>query len=169
MALYYYHPELGRLTSEILAINYSINDEKTAVENGFYPLSMSQPEYNKLTQRVVDKGTVIDNGVAYVDWEITPLSLETMKVNLVNQFNSDAVKYMDKVAQAKGYDNRIACSMRAGFDGPFKAEGQAFAIWMDTCFATMYLVMERAEKGEIPIPTTFNELLQHLPTPPWNP
>lgn len=168
MSMFYYHPELGRMTSEILSMNYSVNNENEARALGFYPLSMTEPEYNRLTQRAVDKGTKISNGIAYVDWEVVPLPLDVMKANLVQSLNQDVAKYMDRVAQAKGYDNRITCSMRAGFDGPFKAEGQAFASWMDNCFTIMYQVLYKAEQGEIPIPTTFNELLQYLPTPPWN-
>lgn len=74
--------------------------------------------------------------------------------------------YYDKVAQVKKYDNRVTCTLRAGYAGPFQSEGLAFAIWMDECNAYGYTVMENVLLGLRGIPT-ISELILELPVPPW--
>jgi len=74
--------------------------------------------------------------------------------------------HYDLVAQAKKYDNRLTCALRAGYAGPFKAEGTTFAIWMDTCNAYAYQVMGDVLNGLRSIPTA-EELIAELPAASW--
>ncbi len=72
----------------------------------------------------------------------------------------------DARARERQYDNRLTCALRAGYAGPFQAEGTAFAIWMDTCNATAYGLMAQVLAGEIPMPT-IAELLAMMPELVW--
>ena len=72
----------------------------------------------------------------------------------------------DRKAHERRYDNRITCAMRAGYAGPFQAEGVAFGVWMDTCNAKAYVVMGKVLGGEIPQPT-IPELLAMMPEMAW--
>lgn len=72
----------------------------------------------------------------------------------------------DTTAQERRYDNRFTCALRAGYPGPFQAEGLAFASWMDTCNATGYQIMAEVETGARPQPT-IAELLADLPAMVW--
>lgn len=74
--------------------------------------------------------------------------------------------HYDKTAQQRRYDNRLTCALRAGYAGPFQAEGQAFAIWMDTCNAYAYQVMADCLAGTRPAPTAA-ELIAELPPMLW--
>lgn len=73
----------------------------------------------------------------------------------------------DTTAQAKHYDNRITCAMRAGYAGPFHDEGQAFATWMDACNAAAYTLLAEVQAGTQPMPGTVAEALALLPAAPW--
>ena len=76
-------------------------------------------------------------------------------------------RYMDRVAKARGYDNRLTCALRAGYPGPFQAEGQAFALWMDNCYVAAAQLRASIPDGE-PV-TDPSALLGALPVPPWAP
>lgn len=76
--------------------------------------------------------------------------------------------HMDSVAQERRYDNRFTCSLRAGYEGPFKAEGLAFAAWMDACNLIAYGVISEVNRGEATAPTD-SELIAMMPTIEWPP
>ena len=75
--------------------------------------------------------------------------------------------HLDAVAKARRYTSRFTCALRAGYDGPFRAEGQAFASWMDTCNATAYALMAEVQAGTRPLPATTQELIDTLPAMEW--
>ena len=72
----------------------------------------------------------------------------------------------DKVAQTKQYDNRLTCALRAGYPGPFQAEGLAFGSWMDTCNEFGYYMLARVTSGDLPQPTV-DEFMAQLPEMEW--
>lgn len=74
--------------------------------------------------------------------------------------------HYDTKAQERRYDNRLTCALRAGYPGPFQAEGQAFAVWMDTCNALGYQIMDEVLSGTRPVPTVA-ELIADLPVLEW--
>lgn len=69
---------------------------------------------------------------------------------------------LNAAARAKGYDDIRSAALRAGYPGPFHAEGVAFATWMDGCYADCYQLLAQVKAGEIPEPTE-SELLAMLP------
>jgi hypothetical protein len=73
----------------------------------------------------------------------------------------------DATAQARRYDNRITCALRAGYEGPFRAEGLAFATWMDACNALGYTMLAEVQAGARPMPATVEEALALLPPMVW--
>lgn len=72
----------------------------------------------------------------------------------------------DIKAQERKYDTRYTCALRAGYVGPFQAEGQSFALWMDTCNAHAYVVMRDVLSGVRAVPT-IAELIAELPALVW--
>ena len=75
-------------------------------------------------------------------------------------------QYIDSVAQAKGYDNRLTCVLRAGFTGPFQAEGTAFGQWMDSCYLVGFGIMAEVQAGTRPVPT-LDEVIAEFPVMVW--
>lgn len=95
------------------------------------------------------------------DPEPTPEQLERL---LVTQFN----EFLDSVAGQRRYDSRFTCALRAGFEGPFQAEGQVFAAWMDECNMIAYGVMADVKAGRRAVPSPA-ELLAMMPQIQWPP
>ena len=73
----------------------------------------------------------------------------------------------DSTAQSKRYDSRITCALRAGYAGPFQAEGQAFASWMDACNALGYTLLAEVQANTRPMPATISDALALLPAMVW--
>lgn len=109
---------------------------------------------------VVGIGTVAD--VEEGDFPPPPDPLPTLA-----DFDAALTAHLDSTAQARRYDNRITCALRAGYVGPFQAEGQAFALWMDTCNATAYQLLAEVQAGTRPMPSTTQELIDALPPMVW--
>ena len=68
----------------------------------------------------------------------------------------------DATAQARNYDNRLTCALRAGYPGPFHDEGVAFATWMDTQNAKAYALLAQVKAGAIPMPESVDAALDLL-------
>ena len=66
-----------------------------------------------------------------------------------------------------GDDNRITCTLRAGYPGPFQAEGQAFALWMDACNLAAYTLLAEVQAGTRPLPKATQVLIEALPPMVW--
>lgn len=86
---------------------------------------------------------------------------------LIASFDSALTEHLDSVAKEKRYDNRITCALRAGYQGPFQAEGQAFASWMDTCNALAYQIMSDVQSGKRIVPASAEAFLSEFPEMVW--
>jgi hypothetical protein len=82
------------------------------------------------------------------------------------EYEQALVDIFDRVAQSKRYDNRLTCAMRASYEGPYKAEGVAFGLWMDTCYATCYDTLAKAQADLLPYPS-IDQMLAGLPEMIW--
>lgn len=82
-------------------------------------------------------------------------------------FDAALTAHLDSTAQTKRYDNRITCALRAGYPGPFQAEGAAFALWMDQCNALAYTLLAEVQAGTRPLPSTTQALIDLLPAMVW--
>lgn len=85
---------------------------------------------------------------------------------IIKELTAALEAHYDAKAKEKRYDNRLTCTLRAGYAGPFQAEGQAFAVWMDTCNAYGYLVMQDVLEQLRPIPTA-EKFIAELPELAW--
>ena len=85
----------------------------------------------------------------------------------LDEFERALTNHLDAVAQARRYQNRITCAVRAGYPGPFQAEGVAFAQWMDACNALAYGWLGEVLAGTRPMPDSTQELIDALPAMVW--
>ncbi len=60
----------------------------------------------------------------------------------------------------------MTCAMRAGYPGPFQAEGIAFGTWMDSCYEAGYALMADVLAGVKPMPTV-EAMLASMPAMAW--
>lgn len=81
-------------------------------------------------------------------------------------YDAALTAHLDAVAQTRRYADRISCSVRAGYVGPFQAEGIAFAQWMDRQNQIAYQMLEDFMTGLIPQPTV-EEFIASLDVMVW--
>lgn len=142
----YYHPQ----TLE------HIRNPLPAVAEWALTTELPVPEYNSQTHgcRFVDGGWLVEGVPGKSNDEI------------INELTAALEHHYDATARERRYDNRFTCALRAGYVGPFQAEGIAFAQWMDACNAYGYQVMTDCLSGTRVIPAAA-ELIAELPLIVW--
>lgn len=170
MTVYYNHTDI-RMAFPDTSFPAVITDDDLAYV-GVYPVvQSSQPDFDPLTQKVVEQTPALINGVWTQQWgvvQLTPEEQQAAVVALVDDYTATLTAYLDQVARFKRYDNRFTCALRAGYPGPFQSEGIAFAEWMDNCNALGYTIMAEVQAGTRPLPTK-SEFIAAMPVAPWGP
>lgn len=92
----------------------------------------------------------------------TRKSDEQINAVLAKRYEQRLDNHLDSVAQANRYNDRFTFALRAGYTGPYQAEGIAFAQWMDTCNAQAYTLLQDVLAGTVPAPT-LDEFVAGLP------
>lgn len=133
------------------------------------------PAYDVIAQ-VVTEGTPVLTSKGHYEqqWIISDLPEEQIQANqaaaqaeLIKQFDAALVELFEQTAKTKRYDSRITCMLRAGFPGPFQAEGLAFATWVDGCNALAYQILAEVQAGFRPAPASVEEFLALFPAMQW--
>jgi hypothetical protein len=142
---------------------------------GVYPVQPTpQPQFDPITQGLNELPPIEVDGEWLQQWDVQALSAEEVAANqaaaqvaLVQQYEGALTRHLDATAQAKRYDNRITCAVRAGYPGPFQAEGQAFAAWMDNCNALAYQWWAEIAAGTKPMFASTDAFIDDLPAMVW--
>lgn len=72
---------------------------------------------------------------------------------IVRQYEITLDRHLDAVAKSHRYDNRFTFVARAGYPGPWQADGIAFGTWMDTCNEQAYMLLQNVLAGTAELPT----------------
>lgn len=86
---------------------------------------------------------------------------------LIQRFERALDNHFDSIAQQRRYMNRITCIARAGYPGPFRDECIRFGVWMDSCNAQAYALLQDVLSGKSPPPATVEEFTSSLPEFSW--
>lgn len=109
------------------------------------------------------------NESVFGDYEVRttpPAPAPKTNDEIIAELTAALEAHYDATAHERRYDNRITCALRAGYAGPFQAEGQTFAIWMDTCNALAYQIMAECLAGTRTIPAPA-EIVALMPDIVW--
>lgn len=101
------------------------------------------------------------------DYIVTNGAVSLPPVDVVAVFDAALTAHLDNTAKQKRYDNRITCMVRAGFVGPFQAEGLAFATWCDSVNALAYQMLAAVQAGTAPMPESPQAFIDTLPAMVW--
>ena len=69
---------------------------------------------------------------------------------IIDKYHRAHDAHLNAAAKTRGYSTIQSAAIRAGYAGPFQAEGQAFAQWMDACNALGYQVVAEVSAGTRP-------------------
>lgn len=151
----------------------------------------SQPHHDPVTRFVRETAPVKSSGGEWVQqWEVVPRFTQytdaqgvtntvaaqeaaalvadaaAKKAALIEQYEAALDAHLDTKAQERRYLNRITCALRAGFPGPYQAEGTAFAQWMDACNVYAFAQIALIEAGQRPMPSV-EAFIEELPDLVW--
>lgn len=105
-------------------------------------------------------------GWAWDGAALTPPPAPTPPPLTLADYDAALTAHLDAEAQTRRYADRVSCSVRAGYVGPFQAEGIAFAQWMDRQNQIAYQMLEDFMTGLIPQPTV-EEFIASLDVMVW--
>lgn len=71
--------------------------------------------------------------------------------------------HLNTKARLRNYDTIHTAALRAGYPGPFHAEGVAYAQWMDACNFTGYQIMAEVQSGARPVFATVDAYIALMP------
>jgi hypothetical protein len=126
-------------------------------------------------QEVVTVGHREDDKFFYVHEELSgatrtiiniPKDPKVVQDILQKEYITALENFYDSKARERQYDTRYTCALRAGYAGPFQAEGLAFAAWMDNCNHIAYSTLAEVEAGTKLLPTK-QEFIDSLPSLVW--
>lgn len=106
------------------------------------------------------QGKIITAGPSGVPYLADPAP--PTQSQIIKQYENALDAHLDSVAKAHRYDDRKSFALRAGYIGPYQAEGVAFAQWMDACNVHAYALLQSVIAGTTPLPT-IAEMLAALP------
>lgn len=112
-------------------------------------------------------GTPLDDYMPMLRAWVASYVPPTPPAPTLEDFDQALTAHLDAAAQQRRYTDRYTCALRAGYDGPFRAEGQAFASWMDTCNAFAYVLMADVQAGKQPMPASPAAFVEQLPEMVW--
>ena len=92
-------------------------------------------------------------------WELVPMN----KDEIISLVTKSIQELLDKEAQLKGYDSILSACSYAGYDNPFRAEGEAYGVWRANCWQAGYALLAEVQMGTKPMPTV-EEVLALMPT-----
>ena len=81
---------------------------------------------------------------------------------IIDKYRRAHDAHLNAAAKTRGYSTIQSAAIRAGYAGPFQAEGQVFAQWMDACNALGYQVVAEVSAGTRP-PLSIEEYILLLP------
>lgn len=114
---------------------------------------MSRIEINVITGETTE----------HPDETVTPPTSEEIAQQTLLRFQAAHDAHLNSAARARRYDSIHTAALRAGYPGPYQAEGLAFAQWMDACNQTGYQILAAVQAGEQETPESVEAYLAMLP------
>lgn len=109
---------------------------------------------------------------AYLDWvkagnTALPVDPPTQQ-QVTATFTAAIQKRLDDFAQMRNYDGILsACTYATSSVAKFKAEGQACVNLRDATWAAAYVILDKVQKGQRPMPTSIADIEADLPALVW--
>ena len=93
-----------------------------------------------------------------------PIPGQTLPERIASR-ESALVAHINACAASRRWDSIDTAASRAGYPGPYQAEGIAWGQWRDACWIKAIEVMQAVMSGTIPEPTD-SEFVAMMPTAP---
>lgn len=123
---------------------------------------------------VIESDSEIDNSSQMVNVNTYPYILINIAPPISPEiFQAEIVmvvqRKLDQFAQARGYDGILsACTYATSSVPQFQSEGQRAVDLRDQVWTRLYQLLGEVQSGTRPVPTSFVEVDQELPTLSWD-
>ena len=125
-----------------------------------------KPLFDDLSQKILIKPEpVLLNDVWTLTWLVVDKTGEEISAHskvLQNTYIKAVQSMLDAKAKEKGYDNIVSACSYAGYDNPFRAEGESYGVWRANCWQVGYRILAEAAAETRPMPTV-EEVLAEMP------
>lgn len=129
-------------------------------EKGYIPVEQGEiPQVALGDFETISRRVDIDEDSYKISYAVVDMS-DTEILLLVKKRIQDL---LDEKAIAKGYDNILSACSYAGFDNPFRAEGEKFGKWRSEVWSKGYAILKDITEGHRKLPKSFKEILDELP------
>jgi len=98
-------------------------------------------------------GKIITAGPDGVPYLADPAPVVLTQEQEIAKYEAALDAHLDSVAQQHRYRDRVTFSLRAGYPGPYQAEGIAFAQWMDACNVQAFTLLGKVLAHTAQLPT----------------
>lgn len=130
--------------------NFAVGNKPTAEIDGVH---VEERGWVKIPTRPEPPDDYIFDGSRWIE---KPLDIEALK----HSFISAIQNLLDRKAQENGYDSILSACSYAGYDNPFRAEGEAYGIWRANCWAYCYEQLALILDSKRVIPTVEDFVLE---------
>lgn len=135
----------------------------------------AEPNYDPITQSVVEIDPALVNGEWTQQWRIDALTPTQIADNVVaknaalfRDIQNQTQARLDSFARTRNYSGMLSlCTYVSSTNTKFQAEGQYGIEVRDATWAKLYEILESIETGTRPIPTHYTEIESELPTLIW--
>lgn len=139
-------------------------------EAGFARIAeVPPPSCDELTHEVQAGSVELLDGVWTRTWLLVPLDAAVIAERSAAAASASAYSlryglksHLDVRAMERDWDTIDSAMNRAGYEGPYQAEGLAYAQWADACWLVYYAVVAGCNAGTRDWPTT-DAMLAELP------
>lgn len=134
------------------------------------------PAHDPLTQSVREIAPVLTSKGHYEQaWEVVNLEPEQVAANiaqakqqLIQSVTAATQQRLDDFAKTRNYDGILsACTYATSPTPKFQAEGQYCVEARDNTWATLYQIMREVEVGTRPMPSSYADIENELPSLTW--
>lgn len=143
---------------------------------GVYPVkSAPQPQFDPITQRVVESAPIEVDGQWMQQWDVQALTPEEVTANqaaaaqaLQDSIVSATQDRLDAFARTRNYDGILSlCTYATSAVTKFQAEGQYGVTARDATWAKLYEMLAEVQAGTRPAPSGYADIEPSLPVLNW--
>ena len=140
-------------------------------------VDLNRPEYNPLTQRLIEHFPVNQSNKWIKQWEVvalTPAEIEHRFTdelyNLKNKFSAEVQQMLNAFARTRGYDDMsTACSYALSSNVVYKTEGQYCVDIRDQVWGKLFEILSDIASRRRIFTNKFSDIVQEFPKLSWPP
>jgi hypothetical protein len=139
--------------------------------NVFPVTTTPSPNYDVMTQKIIESVPTQINGIWTQVWSIVELTvneIEDKRQQVTNEIVIQVKERLDVFAQSRGYDNIVsACSYATSQHQKYGPEGRYCVEAREQTWDKLFQILDEVLAGTRSMPTSYDEIETELPILQW--